>query len=123
MGYTGGLKREREEEEEQQHGVPRASRPAPPPPAGRPLLPFEEPIRFVLAVRREFAAEPGKILEFTAVMRGFRLGRFGVDGVVSRLQVLFRGHPELIRGFNPFLPPGYELRDDDRQGGGDGADA
>jgi histone deacetylase complex regulatory component SIN3 len=41
--------------------------------------------------------------------------RFGIDGVVSRLQVLFRGHPELIRAFNTFLPSGYKLRDDDRR--------
>jgi histone deacetylase complex regulatory component SIN3 len=41
---------------------------------------------------------------------------FGVDGVVSYLQPLFQGYPDLIRKFNTFLPGGYELRD--RQGGG-----
>jgi hypothetical protein len=44
----------------------------PPPPL---LIPFEEPFRFVQAVRWEFAAEPGKIMFFTAVMRAFKFGR------------------------------------------------
>jgi histone deacetylase complex regulatory component SIN3 len=36
---------------------------------------------------------------------------FGVDGLVSHLQQLFRGHPNLIRTFNAYLPRGYQLRD------------
>jgi len=36
---------------------------------------------------------------------------FGVDAVVSRMQPLFQGHPNLIRDFNAFLPRGYVLRD------------
>lgn len=30
-------------------------------------------------------------------------------GVIQRVSVLFRGHPELIGGFNTFLPPGYRI--------------
>jgi histone deacetylase complex regulatory component SIN3 len=30
-------------------------------------------------------------------------------GVISRVSNLFRGHPELIVGFNTFLPPGYKI--------------
>ncbi|KAG8170451.1 hypothetical protein JTE90_014455, partial [Oedothorax gibbosus] len=30
-------------------------------------------------------------------------------GVIQRVSNLFRGHPELIVGFNTFLPPGYRI--------------
>jgi len=50
-------------------------RPALPTADGPPvLLPIEDSIRFVLAVKREFANEPVKNLEFHAVMHCFRLG-------------------------------------------------
>jgi len=34
---------------------------------------------------------------------------FNVLGVIARVSSLFRGHPELIVGFNTFLPPGYKI--------------
>ena len=30
-------------------------------------------------------------------------------GVINRVSNLFKGHPELIVGFNTFLPPGYKI--------------
>lgn len=30
-------------------------------------------------------------------------------GVIERVSTLFRGHPNLIQGFNTFLPPGYRI--------------
>lgn len=30
-------------------------------------------------------------------------------GVISRVSALFKGHPDLIVGFNTFLPPGYKI--------------
>lgn len=30
-------------------------------------------------------------------------------GVIARVSNLFKGHPELIVGFNTFLPPGYKI--------------
>lgn len=30
-------------------------------------------------------------------------------GVIQRVSNLFKGHPELIVGFNTFLPPGYKI--------------
>jgi paired amphipathic helix protein Sin3a len=29
--------------------------------------------------------------------------------VISRVSQLFKGHPDLIMGFNTFLPPGYKI--------------
>jgi paired amphipathic helix protein Sin3a len=36
---------------------------------------------------------------------------FSIDtpGVIERVSTLFRGHPNLIIGFNTFLPPGYRI--------------
>ena len=36
-------------------------------------------------------------------------------GVISRVSTLFKGHSDLIEGFNTFLPPGYkiEVQDND----------
>ena len=36
---------------------------------------------------------------------------FSIDtpGVISRVSALFKGHIELIVGFNTFLPPGYKI--------------
>ena len=29
--------------------------------------------------------------------------------MISRVSALFKGHPDLIVGFNTFLPPGYKI--------------
>lgn len=42
---------------------------------------------------------------------GTQLAFYSIDtpGVIDRVSVLFNGHPELISGFNTFLPPGYRI--------------
>ena len=35
--------------------------------------------------------------------------RIDTPGVINRVSNLFKGHPELIVGFNTFLPPGYKI--------------
>jgi len=35
--------------------------------------------------------------------------RIDTPGVITRVSNLFRGHPDLIVGFNTFLPPGYKI--------------
>ncbi|KAG2582581.1 hypothetical protein PVAP13_6KG159354 [Panicum virgatum] len=100
MDYSnGGQKRAREEEdgspmapESQRRGNPR---PAPPLPVDWPAPPLLAPtddrwIEFLLAAESEFAGKPGYFRDFRAVMRGFRLGAFGVDGLVSHLQQLLK---------------------------------
>lgn len=36
-------------------------------------------------------------------------GRVDTTGVIGRVKDLFKGHPNLILGFNTFLPKGYEI--------------
>lgn len=35
--------------------------------------------------------------------------RINTKGVIARVKELFEGHQELILGFNPFLPKGFEI--------------
>ena len=37
------------------------------------------------------------------------LRRIDTVGVIARVKDLFKGHPNLILGFNTFLPKGYEI--------------
>jgi histone deacetylase complex regulatory component SIN3 len=39
----------------------------------------------------------------------FSLFRIDTPGVINRVSNLFKGHPDLIVGFNTFLPPGYKI--------------
>ncbi len=39
----------------------------------------------------------------------FCFSSIDTPGVISRVSTLFRGHPDLIVGFNTFLPPGYKI--------------
>jgi paired amphipathic helix protein Sin3a len=39
----------------------------------------------------------------------FSFQSIDTPGVISRVSNLFKGHPELIVGFNTFLPPGYKI--------------
>lgn len=39
----------------------------------------------------------------------FLISSIDTPGVITRVSNLFNGHPELIEGFNTFLPPGYKI--------------
>ena len=47
------------------------------------------------------------------------LGKFSIDTqeVINRVSTLFHGHPDLIVGFNTFLPPGYKIEVSDEHHG------
>lgn len=38
-----------------------------------------------------------------------KISSIGTPGVIQEVSILFRGHPDLIAGFNTFLPPGYHI--------------
>lgn len=42
----------------------------------------------------------------------FLVHRIDTTGVIARVKELFKGHRELILGFNTFLPKGHEIRDE-----------
>ena len=43
------------------------------------------------------------------ILQEFKSQSIDTPGVISRVSMLFKGHPELIVGFNTFLPPGYKI--------------
>lgn len=47
--------------------------------------------------------------DFLDIMKAFKVKNIDVSGVMARVSYLFKDHPELIIGFNMFLPPGYEI--------------
>ncbi|PHH86992.1 hypothetical protein CDD83_9452 [Cordyceps sp. RAO-2017] len=42
-------------------------------------------------------------------MKDFKSQAIDTPGVINRVSELFAGHPNLIQGFNTFLPPGYRI--------------
>ncbi|CAH8340496.1 unnamed protein product [Eruca vesicaria subsp. sativa] len=46
---------------------------------------------------------------FLEVMKDFKAQRTDTRGVIARVKELFKGHNNLIYGFNTFLPKGYEI--------------
>nr|XP_034600161.1 paired amphipathic helix protein Sin3-like 6 [Setaria viridis]TKW08262.1 hypothetical protein SEVIR_6G018100v2 [Setaria viridis] len=87
---------------------PRALDPAPAPPPD-----LGDAVRFVMTVKREFAGEPDKYEEFLAVLRESQ--SMGTAAVVDRVKVLLGGRHDLIRGFNKFVPRGYEMGDQQQE--------
>ena len=48
-------------------------------------------------------------LSLNCQFQEFKSQSIDTPGVISRVSMLFKGHPELIVGFNTFLPPGYKI--------------
>ncbi|XP_013856200.1 paired amphipathic helix protein Sin3b isoform X2 [Austrofundulus limnaeus] len=42
-------------------------------------------------------------------MKEFKSQSIDTPGVINRVSQLFHGHPDLVLGFNAFLPPGYRI--------------
>ncbi|KAI3853882.1 hypothetical protein MKX03_018897 [Papaver bracteatum] len=64
---------------------------------------------YLAAVKSKFQDHaPEKFEEFIEVLTNIK-SRSVVDTAVARVKVLLEGYPDLIVGFNNFLPPGYEI--------------
>ena len=51
--------------------------------------------------------------EFLEIMKEFKSQRIDTEGVIKRVKKIFKGHRDLILGFNQFLPRGHEIRVED----------
>ncbi|XP_063674545.1 paired amphipathic helix protein Sin3a-like isoform X2 [Bolinopsis microptera] len=56
-------------------------------------------------------------------MKEFKSQSIDTPGVITRVSNLFRGRPELISGFNTFLPPGYKIEVQPATGAGSNSHA
>uniref|UniRef100_A0A671Q2R8 Paired amphipathic helix protein Sin3a n=1 Tax=Sinocyclocheilus anshuiensis TaxID=1608454 RepID=A0A671Q2R8_9TELE len=60
-------------------------------------------------VKLQFGNQPQVYNDFLDIMKEFKSQSIDTPGVISRVSQLFKGHPDLIMGFNTFLPPGYKI--------------
>ncbi|KAH8682355.1 hypothetical protein BX600DRAFT_41402 [Xylariales sp. PMI_506] len=87
----------------------------PPLPAGagtmqqgqQPIL--NDALSYLDQVKVQFAEQPDVYNRFLDIMKDFKSQTIDTPGVIKRVSELFAGHPNLIQGFNTFLPPGYRI--------------
>lgn len=102
------------------------------------LLQVEDALSYLDQVKIRFGNEPGIYNKFLDIMKEFKSQRYAsvcalkicsnaqkvlmnecisdvsihsidTPGVINRVSQLFHGHPDLVLGFNAFLPPGYRI--------------
>ncbi|KAK7252329.1 hypothetical protein RIF29_36192 [Crotalaria pallida] len=76
---------------------------------GGQKLTTNDALAYLKAVKDMFQDKKDKYDEFLEVMKDFKAQRLDTTGVIARVKELFKGHRELILGFNTFLPKGYEI--------------
>lgn len=72
-------------------------------------LKVEDALSYLDQVKFKFNNQPQVYNDFLDIMKEFKSQAIDTPGVIQRVSTLFRGHPELIVGFNTFLPPGYKI--------------
>lgn len=73
----------------------------------QPIL--NDALSYLDQVKVQFAEVPDVYNRFLDIMKDFKSGAIDTPGVIGRVSTLFAGNPELIQGFNTFLPPGYRI--------------
>ncbi|KAF2490359.1 hypothetical protein BU16DRAFT_543692 [Lophium mytilinum] len=69
------------------------------------------PSSYLNQVKGEYADQPDVVGRFQQVLRDFQSGRIDSPAALHEISKLFEGKPDLIRGFNIFLPPGYRTEE------------
>ncbi|XP_009617907.1 paired amphipathic helix protein Sin3-like 2 isoform X2 [Nicotiana tomentosiformis] len=72
-------------------------------------LTTNDALSYLKEVKDMFQDQREKYDLFLDVMKDFKAQRIDTAGVIARVKDLFKGHPNLILGFNTFLPKGYEI--------------
>jgi paired amphipathic helix protein Sin3a len=106
--------------------TPRMQHAVQPPSQSQMLMPFTGPpgamgmgqgqqpilndaLSYLDQVKVQFADHPDVYNRFLDIMKDFKSGAIDTPGVIERVSTLFAGNPNLIQGFNTFLPPGYKI--------------
>lgn len=74
-----------------------------------PKLTTTDALTYLKEVKEMFQDQREKYDTFLEVMKDFKAQRTDTAGVIARVKELFKGHNNLIFGFNTFLPKGYEI--------------
>lgn len=72
-------------------------------------LKVEDALSYLDQVKLKFNSQQHVYNDFLDIMKDFKTQSIDTPGVIARVSTLFKGHPELIVGFNTFLPPGYKI--------------
>ncbi|KAK7266241.1 hypothetical protein RIF29_18883 [Crotalaria pallida] len=72
-------------------------------------LTTNDALSYLKEVKDMFQDQREKYDMFLEVMKDFKAQRTDTAGVIARVKELFKGHNNLIFGFNTFLPKGYEI--------------
>ncbi|XP_077996855.1 paired amphipathic helix protein Sin3a-like isoform X2 [Glandiceps talaboti] len=72
-------------------------------------LKVEDALSYLDQVKLQFGNQPQVYNDFLDIMKEFKSQSIDTPGVINRVSNLFKGHPDLIVGFNTFLPPGYKI--------------
>uniref|UniRef100_A0A669BXU1 SIN3 transcription regulator family member A n=1 Tax=Oreochromis niloticus TaxID=8128 RepID=A0A669BXU1_ORENI len=75
---------------------------------GSPVM-VEDALSYLDQVKLQFGNQPQVYNDFLDIMKEFKSQSIDTPGVINRVSQLFKGHPDLIMGFNTFLPPGYKI--------------
>lgn len=78
-------------------------------------LTTNDALTYLKEVKDMFQDQREKYDMFLDVMKDFKAQRIDTAGVIARVKELFKGHPNLILGFNTFLPKGYEITLNDEE--------
>lgn len=73
----------------------------------QPIL--NDALTYLDQVKVQFHDQPDVYNRFLDIMKDFKSQAIDTPGVINRVSELFAGHPNLIQGFNTFLPPGYRI--------------
>ncbi|XP_037674235.1 paired amphipathic helix protein Sin3b isoform X2 [Choloepus didactylus] len=79
--------------------------------AGHEKLPVhvEDALTYLDQVKIRFGSDPATYNGFLEIMKEFKSQSIDTPGVIRRVSQLFHEHPDLIVGFNAFLPLGYRI--------------
>ncbi|XP_055805599.1 paired amphipathic helix protein Sin3-like 2 isoform X2 [Solanum dulcamara] len=72
-------------------------------------LTTNDALSYLKEIKDMFQDQREKYDLFLDVMKDFKAQRIDTAGVIARVKDLFKGHSNLILGFNTFLPKGYEI--------------
>ncbi|XP_048198674.1 paired amphipathic helix protein Sin3b [Perognathus longimembris pacificus] len=80
-------------------------------PGGHEKLPVhvEDALTYLDQVKIRFGSDPATYNGFLEIMKEFKSQSIDTPGVIRRVSQLFHEHPDLIVGFNAFLPLGYRI--------------
>ncbi|WJX65521.1 hypothetical protein P8452_50176 [Trifolium repens] len=78
-------------------------------------LTTNDALSYLKEVKDMFQDQKEKYDMFLEVMKDFKAQKTDTQGVIERVKDLFKGHNNLIFGFNTFLPKGYEITLDEEE--------